>query len=114
MSNNFKNALDNSLSKKTMKSSQFSTFKTKNTLSAKKSLISFDLTNQTENKNTITIGERLYRKSIAMRDLKEKNAVSVKKKKEIETLNNCSFRPKILEDTIMLSIRVIIICFYFK
>ena len=106
LSNKFKNSLDTSLrNNNNNKSSQKNITKTNNSAS-KKSLIIFDLNKQIENQRSLSIGERLYRKSVALQNL-EKNRVSIElSKKNIDTISNCSFKPKISEDSIMLSIKV--------
>lgn len=103
LSDKFKNSLDTTL-RNSNKSFQCNLSKNKSC--TKKSLISFDLSKQIENKRSVSIGERLYRKSIAYKDLKEKRVSIELSKRNLETIGNCSFKPKICEDSIMLSIKV--------
>ena len=62
-----------------------------------------------EEKREISVGERLYRKSVAFKDLKEKNASSEAQRKEKQEIKNCSFNPKICDKSAMMNVRVKII-----
>lgn len=77
-----------------------------NNLVEKKNLINFDINKKKENGRSLSIGERIYHKSIAMKSIKEKKASIELYKKDIETINNCSFRPRLCEDSIMMNIKV--------
>ncbi len=103
LSDQFKVSLDNSV--KNNKSFQ-SNISKNNKYQVRKSLISFDLAKENSNQRSVSIGERLYRKSIALKEMKEKRASIELYKKDMETINNCSFIPKICEDSIMLNIKV--------
>ena len=96
MSDNFKNSLDISLNND--KSFQNSFSKLNKTV--KKTNIFLDLQPKNE-KRDVSAGERLYRKSIAFKDLKEKNCFSESKRKEKEEINKCSFTPKISNESYM-------------
>jgi len=104
LSEKFKTSLDSSL-KNNNKSFQ-SNFSKINKTHKKTSLISFDLRNQMENKRSLSIGERLYRKSIAYNNLKEKRVSIELSNRNMDIKANCSFKPLICEDSIMLSIKV--------
>lgn len=104
LSDQFKSSLDSSI-RNTNKSFN-SNLSKMNKSAAKKSLISFDLSKQLDNQRSLSIGERLYRKSIAYKNLKEKRVSIELSKKNMETIGDCSFKPKICEDSIMLNVKV--------
>lgn len=104
LSEQFKFSMENS--QRNNKSIQ-SNFTKNNRLGPKRSEISFDLEKQNENGRSLSIGERLYHKSVAIMNIKEKRASIELYKKDIETFNKYSFKPKICEDSIMLNIKVI-------
>jgi len=80
-----------------------------NKVDIKRNLIKFDLDNQKENGRSLSIGERLYHRSVAMKNIKDKRASIELYKKDIETINNCSFKPKLCEDSVMLNIKILFI-----
>lgn len=102
LSDQFKTSMDTSL-----RNSKNQSYLSKaNKYTVKKSYINFDLDNSKGITTSISTGERLYRKSVALKDMKEKKASFELHKKEMDTINNCSFRPTICEDSIMLNIKV--------
>lgn len=101
MSDNFKSSLDISLQKE--KSFQNSISKVNKT--TKKINIFLDLDSQ-ETKREVSVGERLYRKSVAFKDLKEKNCLMELNRKEKEEIKNCSFCPKISNESASMNIKV--------
>lgn len=112
LSEKFKFSSENS--NRINKSSNSSSIKI-NQIETKMNLFSFDLGNRKENGRSLSIGERLYRKSNAMKSIKEKKASIQLYKKDIETINNCSFKPKLCDDSIKLNIKVFLHLFdYFK
>lgn len=103
LSNQFKESLNNSIRSNKSFKSNVSNF---NKFIVKKSIINFDLSKQSENERSVSIGERLYRKSVAMKEIKEKQASFELFKKDMETINNCSFKPKLNEDSFMQNVKV--------
>ncbi len=55
--------------------------------------------------NSISYGERLYRKAMALKDIKEKRNLEVKSTKEKETKNHCPFNPKLNDDSCLMSMK---------
>lgn len=106
MSEQFKISLDNSV-RQNNKSFQSLNSNSNRYSLAKKTQISFDLTNKNNFDNNLSLGERLYRKSVALKELKEKRASLELNKKNLETINNCAFRPQLCDDSVMMNIKVI-------
>jgi hypothetical protein len=55
---------------------------------------------------SLSFGERLYRKAVALKDVKEKKTKELKNILNKEEKKECSFQPKMNEDSFMMSFRV--------
>jgi hypothetical protein len=56
--------------------------------------------------NSISCGERMYQKALAYKEKKEKKIKEIKTKKEEQEKKHCSFRPKLNDESCVMSIRV--------
>jgi len=81
--------------------------KKNNDLNVERSLIRFGFDELKEDTMSLSIGERLYHKSVAMKSGKEKRASIELYKNNIKTLSSFSFMPKLCKNSLRLNIKVI-------
>ncbi len=61
--------------------------------------------NLKKNASNLSFGERLYRKAIALKEMKNKKTLEEKISKEIQNKRECSFAPKVNEDSCLKNLK---------
>ena len=62
-------------------------------------------TQKTVSNQSLQFGERLYRKSVALKEVKEKKSQNLKMSQENEISRHCSFKPKLNDESCFLTMR---------